>query len=412
MILPSIASWNIRGFNNPSKVIACKHLIKAHKLDLICILENRIHLNSMDDPWFTTAHKVFDSEVSYNNFNLSASGRIWIKWAGDRISFALTFFSSQLICGFVSYGPAMSFFISAVYGSNYVDERLLFWQKLRSNSPSPDIPWIIMGDFNCCRFQNEKAEGSPLHFSRMGDFYSFIFDNQLIGLSSTGLFYTWFNHQIENSIHIKLDRALVNEAWIAKYSLSYYFVDKPLCSDHSPIVLKNGSSKPISNCFQFKKFWTSKDEYWCIIFYIFLEPIMGNPLMDFSNKLRKLKASIKTKEWASTNAIQLSLHSLLEKQQALLNILDCDPTNPTLNVVLKETNGDIAVLTTSWTSWVSQRAKAKWLKDGEDDLKFLYSKIHMRKSFNSAALHIAMCDNSGNSDNAKQKSYCPFSRPV
>ncbi|XP_028554798.1 uncharacterized protein LOC114580674 [Dendrobium catenatum] len=387
MILLSMASWNIRGFNNPSKVIACKHFIKVHKLDLICILDNRIHLNSMDDPWFIAAHTIFDSEVNCNNINLSASRRIWIKWAGDKISFVPTFYSSKLIFGFVSYGPAKSFVLSAVYGSNYVDERLLFWQQLCSNTPTPDLPWIIMGDFNCCIFQNEKTGGSPLYFSRMGDFNSFIYANHLIDLSSTSLFYTWFNQQIENSIHIKLNKALVNEAWIAKYPLSYYFVDKPMCSDHSPIVLKDGSSKTISNRFQFKNFWTSKDEYWGIMLDIFLEPIKGNPLMDFSNKLRKMKASVKTKNWASANSIQLSLHSLQEKQHPLLNFLDCDPSNPTLNVVLKATNGDITYLTSSWTSWVSQRVKAKWLKDGEDDLKFLYSKIRMRKSFNNCFLY-------------------------
>ncbi|KAI0488800.1 hypothetical protein KFK09_028639 [Dendrobium nobile] len=141
---------------------------------------------------------------------------------------------------------------------------------------------------------------------------------------------------------------------------------------------------------------------------VFLEPIVGNPLMDFSNKLRKLKSSIKNKDWASTNAIQLSFHNLHDKQKTLFTLLDYDPTNLPLNSSLKATNGEIANLTSSWTSSVSLRAKAKWIKDEEDDLKFLYSKIRIRKNFNSVALCIALCGNSGNIGNAKQKVIAHF----
>ncbi|XP_020689976.1 uncharacterized protein LOC110104988 [Dendrobium catenatum] len=160
--------------------------------------------------------------------------------------------------------------------------------------------------------------------------------------------------------------------------------------DHNPIALKEGSNHLTISRFQFKNFWTSKDDFWNIMLDIFLEPMVGNPIMDFSNKLRKLKLSIKNKDWASTNTIQLSLHNWQDKQKSLLTLLDSDPTSLPLNSVLKSINGEFADLTSSWTSWVSQRAKAKWLKDGEDDLKFLYSKIPMRKTFNNAALSTAL----------------------
>ncbi|XP_020703157.2 uncharacterized protein LOC110114575 [Dendrobium catenatum] len=133
----------------------------------------------------------------------------------------------------------------------------------------------------------------------------------------------------------------------------------------------------------------------------FLLPTVGNPLMDFSNKLRNFKVAIKLKKWGSANSIQSDLNRLQEKQMALLNSLDADPLNNTLNFELKNINGQIADLSSSWSSWMSQRAKAKWLKQGEDDLKFLYSKIRLRKSFNSAALHNIIGDNLGNTDKQK-----------
>lgn len=40
-----------------------------------------------------------------------------------------------------------------------------------------------------------------------------------------------------------MDRVLVNDAWLANYPLSHYSVDVPLCSDDSPLMLKNGESQ-------------------------------------------------------------------------------------------------------------------------------------------------------------------------
>ncbi|KAI0488799.1 hypothetical protein KFK09_028638 [Dendrobium nobile] len=116
-----------------------------------------------------------------------------------------------MICGWIIYVPSMSFYLSVARGSNSAEERSILWHQLYNNAPSPGLPWIMIGDFNCCIYQNEKVGGCALHFSRLGDFNSFIFDNHLYDLSSTGLFYTWFNQQTENPIHIKLDRVLVNK---------------------------------------------------------------------------------------------------------------------------------------------------------------------------------------------------------
>ncbi|KAI0492263.1 hypothetical protein KFK09_026532 [Dendrobium nobile] len=202
---------------------------------------------------------------------------------------------------------------SDVYGSN-AEDRTILWQQLCNNIPSPGLPWILMGNFNCCRFQNEKAGGFPFHFSCLGEFNSFIFGNHLSDLYSTSLFYTWFNQQTESPIHLKLDRVLVNETWIAQYPLSHYLVDKPICSDHNPITLKEGSNHLTISRFQFKNFRTSKDDFLNIMLDIFLEP--------------------------------------MDKQKSLLTLLDADPTSLPLNSTLKSINGEFADLTSSWTSWM------------------------------------------------------------
>ncbi|KAL0923558.1 hypothetical protein M5K25_007620 [Dendrobium thyrsiflorum] len=59
-----------------------------------------------------------------------------------------------------------------------------------------------------------------------------------------------------------------------------------------------------------------------------------------------------------------------------------NPLDHLLNASLKRISDQLAILQASWASWVSQRAKAKLLSSGEDDLRFLYAKIRSRKNHN------------------------------
>lgn len=56
-----------------------------------------------------------------------------------------------------------------------------------------DIPWILMGDFNCCRFPTDKLGGNTLIQNQLQDFNATIFDIKLKALASMGNSYTWFN---------------------------------------------------------------------------------------------------------------------------------------------------------------------------------------------------------------------------
>ncbi|KAL0905575.1 hypothetical protein M5K25_024006 [Dendrobium thyrsiflorum] len=118
-----------------------------------------------------------------------------------------------------------------------------------------------------------------------------------------------------------------------------------------------------------------------------MEPYYGNPLAAFFHKLSKVKSLIKTMDWSSSTAIEASLMNLQDNQNHLLSLLDSDPTNFQVNSSLKQINSEIAALT-SWDSWIKQRAKENWLKQGEDDLKFLYSKIQARKNFNGSLCYL------------------------
>ncbi|KAI0491496.1 hypothetical protein KFK09_025756 [Dendrobium nobile] len=382
MSLPKLACWNVRGFNSPETVSSCKSLISSHHLKLLCILEAKISPSSVMDPWFLRKHRLFDSEDSCHNFEDSSVGRIWIKWDNSVISFTKISSSPQFIHGILSVGSFPPIFLTVIYAFNSMEDRKHLWDALFAISINMHQPWVILGDFNCFRFENEKAGGSTVSNSRLGELNSIIFKCGVQDLSSTGLFYTWFNQRADYPIHIKLDRVLVNNALLDFLPTAFYYVESHYGSDHSPIVFNSNHDKPPSVRFMFKNYWMNMAGFWDDVFNAFSSRSARSPMASFQHSLQLLKRFLKSRNWASSSFLSNALLEVKSKQNFCLAELQHSPLDLELNQNLKSINEVMASLHANWTSWLSQRAKTQWLTKGEDDLGFLYAKIRSRNNKN------------------------------
>ncbi|PKU78251.1 Putative ribonuclease H protein [Dendrobium catenatum] len=376
--LPSIGCWNIRGFNKPEKVLAVKNLVNSHHLDMICILEAKISSSSFSDPWFSYTHQVFPNEQSCNNFSFSACGRIWLKWNSSSITFHPTSSTSQFIHGVLHFGALPPFILTVVYAANSPALRASMWHSLLELAEAISSPWIVMGDFNCFRVPGDKSGGNQTHPSRLGEFNNWIFNSGTLDLKSVGLNYTWHNGRVDDPIHIKLDRMLVNHQWLHSFPSSYYKVLPPNCSDHSPLLLSSGDNYSNANRFQFKNFWLKMDGFWDTLISSFATYHDGSPISNLYAKLKNLKFQLKQKHWNNDHFLKSKMVELCQKQNLCLEQLQCNPLDPHLNAILKDINANISSMQEAWSSWIIQRAKAKWLSNGEDDLGFLYARIKSR----------------------------------
>ncbi|KAI0522856.1 hypothetical protein KFK09_005241 [Dendrobium nobile] len=383
-----MAAWNIRGFNHPDKVLCFKRLIQSFKLDLVCILENRIQSHSLLDPFFQASHCLFSNEESCNNFDLSASGRIWIKWNASKLTFKPSFISTQVISGTIWVANLPLFQLSAIYASNSNADRVQLWNSIAQLAPAADFPWALIGDYNCCRYANEKSGGTPITQSALFDFNNMIFRNSLVDLNSVGFKYTWFNQRASNPIHIKLDRVLVNEGWLNMFQDSFCSFQSPSCSDHCPIILHYGMNVHVNHRFIFKNYWSKLESYWAILLEAFSTPTNGNPLSHFSKILKQIKTVVKKEVWASSTCISRHLDKLNNEQAKLLGNLQVDPNNPALNLSFKELNMELVNFNSMYASWIIQRAKVNWIKNGEEDLKYLYAKIRTRRGASNSVVNL------------------------
>ncbi|XP_028549034.1 uncharacterized protein LOC114579204 [Dendrobium catenatum] len=267
-------------------------------------LKGELSLLTMDDGFFLLKFSALeDYEYAWTRGPWFFFGKPFIlqKWTPDFVPKREEFPSIPLwlIHGTITTDANDICVVTVVYASNSQDERHTLWKNIQDLAVSINTPWAILGDFNCCREMGEKEGGSSLTANKMGDFNNMIFNVGIHDLSSVGHFYTWHNQQTQNPIHIKLDRVLVNDLWLHKYPSSFYKVEDPDCSDHSPLIL-----------------------------------IQTNPL------------------------------------------------DPYLNGKLHHINNRLAHSQAALSSWITQRAKVKWITQGEDDLKFLYSKINVTKNYN------------------------------
>ncbi|XP_028551780.1 uncharacterized protein LOC110101382 [Dendrobium catenatum] len=164
-----------------------QRLVESFNLDLVCVLENRIQNKSLNDQFFVTAHSLFPNESSCHNFDLSLSGRIWVKWDPLKLSFTPNFITSQMINGIVTGSSFTTFQIIAVYASNSSQVRKSLWEDICSVAPDCHTPWVIIGDFNCCRYASEKIGGIFLfknYWTKLDDYWSLLIET--LYLPSTG----------------------------------------------------------------------------------------------------------------------------------------------------------------------------------------------------------------------------------
>ncbi|KAI0488370.1 hypothetical protein KFK09_028200 [Dendrobium nobile] len=360
----------------------CKDLIVVFKMKLLYILEAKVHSYAAANPWFNFSHALYDNEKCCDNFHLSSPGRIWVKWDFSSLAFNPSFITSQIIHGTVNAGYLPPFHLTVIYASNNVEDRKALWSSLLDLSSHIDSPWVIMGDFNCYRFDHEKVGGNPSSNARVGELNSFIFYSGLQDLKSVGLLFTWFNQRLDSPIHIKLDRMLINSSFLDLFPLSYYKVDSHSGSDHAPIFLIASHHKKVISRFMFKEFWLKLDNFWEELLLAFERPLGASPITSFYDSLKSLKGAIQNKNWCSSNFLSSCILELKNQQAQCLASIQRDPINLELNLRLKNTNEQLAYAQVAWSSWITQRVKAYWLSHGEDDLGFLYAKIRARNNRN------------------------------
>lgn len=232
--MTSFFAWNMRGFNMPRKQTVVQNWIQAFKPCFGCFLETRVQ-ESNSGPVLNNVVPGWSSLTNYDHHRL---GRIWVCWSADVVITPILKNSQHITCSVTIANKGITMVCSFVYASKYSSERRLLWTDLcyvRSTLLPPSTPWIVIGDFNeiLTMADHSRATDYAINRAGMNDFQNVVEFCDITDLSSSGPGYTWTNNQESNPIGKKLDRALINPAWLSLFSCSHASFDVGGISDHT-----------------------------------------------------------------------------------------------------------------------------------------------------------------------------------
>ncbi|RVX05736.1 Transposon TX1 uncharacterized 149 kDa protein [Vitis vinifera] len=308
-----------------------------------------------------------------------ASGGILIIWDSKNLrreEVVIGSFSVSVKFSLDGCGPL---WISAVYGPNSPSLRKDFWVELFDIYGLTYPLWCVGGDFNVIRRSSEKMGGSSLTPS-MRDFDSFIRECELLDPPLRNASFTWSNMQ-ESPVCKRLDRFLYSNEWGLLFPQGLQEALIRRTSDHWPIVMDTNPFMWGPTPFRFENMWLQHTNF-KENFRDWWSGFQGNGWEGhkFMRRLQYVKA--KLKEWN-----KFSFGELKEKKKSILNDLaNFDAIeqegglNPDLLSQRASRKGELEELILREEIHWRQKAKVKWVKEGDCNSKFYHKVANGRRN--------------------------------
>ncbi|XP_071727038.1 uncharacterized protein [Rutidosis leptorrhynchoides] len=192
-----------------------------------------------------------------------------------------------------------------------------------------NVAWVLCGDFNEVRYEHERKKER-----RASRFNDFIEENGLLEVPLVGKKFIWISD--DGVKFSKLDRLLVSDNFAQLWNdLAAYSLDRKL-TDHSPILLKNGSTDVGPKPFRVFDAWLEEAGVGDVIEVAWNEnDTTHRPDTVFRLKLKRVKDRLK--EW-STNTygrLDTEIKELIDKS----SLWEIEAENRILSDNEREGNG-------------------------------------------------------------------------
>lgn len=375
-----IASWNIRGFNHPLKQNGAKHLIRSNQLDILAILESKCS-------WSKIQKFIQNKLVGWSfidNFANANGGRIVIFWNPASVDLEEIQKHGQIVhCIVKCKVSSVTTRISFIYAANSLISRREVWQNLCDYGDQLNDPWLILGDFNNVLKPDERCNGSLVRPYETRNFEDCCSALGLLDLQSVGQLFTWSN----NTVLCKLDRVMVNQAWLAtgRFGVAN-FLPATCISDHSPALVSLLNQSPRDRpSFRFFNMWTLHSDFISIVASSWLSEIRGTAQFVLCKKLNLLKSSLKLlnkHHFSHILARVLEVNSALEAAEVGLQ---SDPSNLLKLAEITCLRQSAFLLSNAERSFLQQKAKCDYLIHGDKCTKFFHSIVRRNANRNFIA---------------------------
>ncbi|KAJ9561536.1 hypothetical protein OSB04_006696 [Centaurea solstitialis] len=359
-----------------------RELLKINDVALCSIIETHLRGDAILD----ACSSVFGRWNWCSNLSLCMHGtRIIVAWDARKVDVLVIEMHAQFIhCEIRVHGMAEPLFYSFVYGDNRGVERRALWSGLRKFKVFlGNRPWVVMGDFNAMLFPHDGLGGSSRRNSDMVEFGECLMDIELFDIQYTGIQYTWCQKPSDESgIRRKLDRILANtEFTLMCRDVTARFLPRGL-SDHSPGILSFlGGQRRFVAPFKFDNFLTNDPRFLEIVKEGWNMHVEGTFMFRVVEKLKALKTPLRRlrSSYHGLSELVRSLHNELEIAQISA---DLDPHNVMLHEDIQALRGAYVQACRNEEQAARQRAKIRWLMEGDSNTKFFHQVVKEKRHVN------------------------------
>lgn len=245
-----------------------------------------------------------------------------------------------------------------------------------------DIFLCLIGDFNSILDERERVgEGCDKSRRDRREFAGFIERGQLVDVKLIGMKFTCFSSG--GKCKSRLDMALINEKWAEAWQDTELWGLPRIVSDHCALILCTKRLDWGPKPFRFINAWKSQPGFKEKVRESWEEEgINGWGSFVFKEKLKRLKGSLK--EW---NMGQFgNIDDMINEARTLLHELDLKDEASVLSedeaIRRSEAQAKLILFQNSKKSLLAQKARLKWLAEGDVNSKTFHSVINRKRCGN------------------------------
>ncbi|XP_074266666.1 uncharacterized protein LOC141589945 [Silene latifolia] len=322
------------------------------------------------------------------NTSYHPGGRVWVLWNPSLFYVHFVHYSAQSIHMKVTeISSKFNFFCTMVYAFNDTTDTKSLWHDLCSFADSIHDPWILCGDFNCVLKSSERLGGLSSD-EEMKDFHDCLDYCQMMDSPAAGSYYTWNNNQEpQTRVYSRLNRVLVNNHSTHQRPNAYAHFYNEGIFYHTPCIIQEpATSMKGRRSFKYFNMWSQVADFKPCIPHHWNQPWKGNKMFQVVMKLKSLKRPLKDLNKVLFDDIE---NSAVHAWKILDNIQDqlrTTPGDPTLLAKEKEAHGVYRELQAACDSFLTQKSKATWVNQGDNNTRYFHSLLRARSAKNKVFL--------------------------
>lgn len=363
-----------QGLNDDIRQFDVKALLRKHKISVAALLETKIKI--------VNKAKVLANLGGWcllDNYSYSYNRRIWVIWDAKQVSVSCLVESDQFLhCRITILETAECFLASFIYAANSTQERVTLWSDIRSIGAKFREPWIIAGDLNTTLLYDERVRNGSIVPCDVSELATLVEDIEVVDLRYTSCKLIWCNNHgdVENRLYCKLDKALVNEAWLHSYDAAEAIFLPPQNSDHNPCLIKVKPDVFLGNhIFRFCNMWLKDLSFPTIFTNAWNTAISGTHMYKVVKKLKLVKQGLKNlhrSEFENITARVQLLKGQMEHVQELVRLNSGDRPLIILERHLKE---KYQCSVTTELDLLKQKTKADWLSMMDSNTTYFHARV-------------------------------------